>query len=427
MIEPSVSLLIVLISLIFSAFFSGVEIAFVSADKLHIELRSEEGYVPDRILSKFLKKPSWFITTTLIGNNVSLVVYGIFMAYLLEPVIEGLLPASLSGEFTVFFIQTIIATLVVLITAEFIPKSIFLLNPNRLISFFAIPIYVIYIGMYPAVWIIVHLSKIFIERVLGREYEESEPVFGLIELNQYIRKMLDEREQEVQEKQEIDTKILENALEFKKIKVRDCLVPRTDLVTVSVDDTIDELRNAFIESGYSRILVYKDSIDNIIGFCTSIELFKKPSSIEDIIKPIMIVPETMLANELMVQFIEEHKNIALVVDEYGGTSGIVTMEDIIEEIFGDIQDEHDEEDLLEEKLDEDTYLLSARHEIDYLNDKYDFDLPEGDYETLGGLILSVTEYLPAKNEIINIGDLQIRIESIENNRIKNVRLTKTGE
>ena len=427
MIEPSVSLLIVIISLIFSAFFSGVEIAFVSADKLHIELRSKEGYVPDRILSKFLKKPSWFITTTLIGNNVALVVYGIFMAYLLEPVIKGLLPASLSGELAVFFIQTIMATLVVLVTAEFIPKSIFLLNPNRLISFFAVPIYVIYIGMYPAVWIIVHLSRFFIEKVLGREYEEGKPVFGLIELNQYIRKMLDEREQEEKEKQEIDTKILENALEFKKIKVRDCLVPRTDLVTVSIDDTIDELRNAFIESGYSRILVYKDSIDNIIGFCTSIELFKKPSSIEDVIKPIMIVPETMLANELMVQFIEEHKNIALVVDEYGGTSGIVTMEDIIEEIFGDIQDEHDEEDLLEEKLDEGTYLLSARHEIDYLNDKYGFDLPEGDYETLGGLVLSVTEYLPAKNEIINIGDLQIRIESIENNRIKNVRLTKTGE
>ncbi len=424
--EPAASVIIVLISLIFSAFFSGVEIAFISADKLHIELRSQEGHLPDRILAKFLKKPSWFITTTLIGNNVSLVIYGIFMAYLLEPPIQAALSNAFQGEFVAFFIQTIVATAVVLVTAEFLPKSLFLLSPNRMISFFAIPIYIIYIVLYPAVWAIVHLSGFFIEKVLGLEYSEEKPVFGLIDLNQYIKKMLVEQKQEEEKKQPIDTKILENALEFKKVKVRDCLVPRTDLVTVSIDDTIDELRSAFIESGYSRILVYKESIDNIIGFCTSIELFKKPKSIEDILMPITIVPETMLANELMIQFIEEHKNIALVVDEYGGTSGIVTMEDIIEEIFGDIQDEHDEEDLLEEKIDDTTYLLSARHEIDYLNDKYKFDLPEGEYETLGGLILSITEDLPSKNEIINLDQIQFRIESIENNRIKNIRLTKIG-
>ncbi len=424
MIEPSATIIIVLVSLIFSAFFSGVEIAFISADKLHIELRSKEGHLPDRLLAKFLKRPSWFITTTLIGNNVSLVIYGIFMAYLLEPAIRASLPAALQEEFAVFSIQTIVATTVVLITAEFLPKSLFLLSPNRMISFFAIPIYIIYIIMYPAVWMIVHLSGFFIEKILGLEYSEGKPVFGLIDLNQYIKKMLLEQKQEEEKKQPIDTKILENALEFKKVKVRDCLVPRTDLVTVSFDDSTDELRSAFIESGFSRILVYKESIDNIIGFCTSIELFKKPKSIGDILMPITIVPETMLANELMIQFIEEHKNIALVVDEYGGTSGIVTMEDIIEEIFGDIQDEHDEEDLLEEKIDESTYLLSARHEIDYLNDKYDFDLPEGDYETLGGFILSITEDLPSKNEIIIFDELQFKIESIDNNRIKNVMLTR---
>lgn len=414
-------LIIVLVSLVLSAFFSGIEIAFISSDKLHIELRSQQGYISDKILSRFLKKPSWFITTTLIGNNVTLVVYGIFMAFLLKPIIATSLPPLLSNELFVIILQTIIATFVVLVTAEFLPKSLSLINPNRMLSFLSVPIYIIYIVFFPAVWLIVNLSKLFIEKLLRLEYSEDKPIFGLIDLNQYIKSMIDDQEDE--KKQEVDAKIFTNALEFKTVKVRDCLVPRTELVTISIDDSIEELRSTFVESGFSKVLVYKESIDNIIGYCNSIELFKKPENLSDIIIPITIVPETMLVNKLMIQLISERKNLALVVDEYGGTSGIVTIEDIIEEIFGEIQDEHDEEDLLELKVDEQNFLFSARHEIDYLNDKYNFQLPEGDYETLGGLILAVAEDFPKKNEKIKLNEFIFTIDSIEDIRIDNIKLT----
>ncbi|MCG8308014.1 MAG: hemolysin family protein [Cytophagales bacterium] len=414
-------LIVVLISLILSAFFSGIEIAFISSDKLHIELRGQRGHISDKILSGFLKKPSWFITTTLIGNNIALVIYGIFMAFILESYLVQALPAIINNEFSVFLIQTVVATFIVLVTAEFLPKSLFMIRSNRMLSLLSIPIYIIYIILLPAVWLIVNLSKILIEKVLRLEYSEDKPVFGLIDLNQYINRMLQVREKE--KKQEVDPKIFTNALEFKTVKVRDCLVPRAELVTVSIDDSIEELKKAFVESGYSKILVYKESIDNIIGFCNSIELFKKPKSISDIISPLIIVPETMPANSLMVQFISERKNIALVVDEYGGTSGIVTIEDIIEEIFGEIKDEHDEEDHLEQMIDENTYLFSARHEIDYLNDKYGFHLPEGEYETLGGLILSLAEDIPKKQEVIDFEEFTFTIERIEDNRIDKIKLT----
>ena len=418
-------LIIVLVSLVLSAFFSGIEIAFISSDKLHIELRGRKGSISDKILSGFLKKPSWFITTTLIGNNVTLVIYGIFMALLLEPIIGNSLPQFLNNELFIFVLQTTLATTMVLVTAEFLPKSLFLIHPNRKLSFLSIPIYIIYILFFPAVWLIVNLSKIFIENVLGLEYSEDKPIFGLIDLNQYIKRMIEDQEDE--NKQEVDTKIFANALEFKTIKVRDCLIPRTELVTVSIDDSIDELKSAFVESGFSKILVYKESIDNIIGFCNSIELFKKPVNLSDIIIPITIVPETMPANELMIQLISERKNIALVVDEYGGTSGIVTIEDIMEEIFGEIQDEHDEEDLLEQKIDDTNFLFSARHEIDYLNDKYNFQLPEGDYETLGGLILIIAEDFPEKKEMVRLNEFIFTIESIEDIRIDTIKLTINRE
>lgn len=411
--------------MVLSAFFSGVEIAFISADKLHIEIRSQQGHLSDKILSGFLKKPSWFITTTLIGNNVTLVIYGIFIALLLEPFIAANLPPFLNNELFIYVLQTIIATFIVLVTAEFLPKSLSLIHPNRMLSFLSIPIFVVFIIFYPAVWLIVHLSKLFIEKLLRLEYSEVKPIFGLIDLNQYIKSMIDD--QEDKKKQEVDAKIFTNALEFKTVKVRDCLVPRTELVTISIDESIEELTSAFVESGFSKILVYKESIDNIIGYCNSIELFKKPENVLDIIIPIIIVPETMLANKLMIQLIAERKNLALVVDEYGGTSGIVTIEDIIEEILGEIQDEHDKEDLLEKKIDENNFLFSARHEIDYLNDKYNFQLPEGDYETLGGLILAVAEDFPKKNEKIRFDEFIFTIDSIEDIRIDNIMLTISKE
>ncbi|MDN5204462.1 hemolysin family protein [Fulvivirgaceae bacterium BMA10] len=411
--------IIIIIALISSALFSGIEIAFVSADKLHLELKSKKGVKAAKILSRFINRSSWFIATMLIGNTIALVIYGIYMARLLEPIIAMYLPDSINEYIVVPIIQTIIATFIVLVTAEFTPKSIFLLNPNRILLFFAPVLRVIYFVLYPVVWILVNIAKFIIQRILGLEYSEDKPIFGLVDLNHYIKTTLEApvKDQEV----DVNTKIFNNALEFKTVKVRECMIPRTEIKAIDIEDGLDMLRKVFIESGHSKILIYKDSIDEIIGYCHSLELYAHPKDIKSILTPIIIVPETMLANELMIQLITEHKSIALVVDEFGGTSGIVSIEDIIEEIFGEIQDEHDDEDLIEQKINENTYFLSARHEVDYLNDKYSFDIPEGDYDTLSGFILSKTENLPELNEIIDIPPFNITVISKEETRLGNLK------
>ena len=416
---------IVLASLIFSAFFSGIEIAFVSADKLQIELQRKQGELAGRILSRFMNRPSSFIGATLIGNTIALVVYGYFMALLLEPPITSLLPQSLNPEVAdilVLLLQTLVSTLVVLVTAEFTPKSVFLLNPNWLLNVFAIPISLIYYIMYPVVWVVTALSHFIIRKVLGLPYSEDKPVFELTDLNNFLQRNVVAHDDGKDSGEFVDTKIFNNALEFKTIRVRDCMIPRTDIEAIDVEDSIEVLREAFIETGHSKILVYRDSIDDIIGYCHSLELFKKPKDITSILTPIIIVPETMLANELMIQFITEHKSLALVVDEFGGTSGIVSIEDIIEEIFGDIQDEHDVEELIEQQLGPNTFRLSARHEIDYLNDRWGWNLPTGDYDTVGGLILAVKEDIPDVNEEIKIGPYIFTVMGIQGNRIDTVNL-----
>jgi len=415
--------LFIIISLAFSAFFSGIEIAFVSADKLYIELQAKKGYKSGLILSKFLKNQSRFIGTTLIGNTIALVIYGIFMAKLLDPYIRDLVVGTISptlAETIILLSQTILSTLLVLLTAEFLPKSIFLINPNWLLSVLAFPIDFIYWIMGPVVFAVVGASKFVLTKVIGLNYSEDQQAFGLTDLDNYIKNtILADDETNV----ELDTKIFNNALEFKKTRVRECMIPRTEIVAVDINDDIDELKKAFIDSGHSKIVVYKESIDDIIGYCHSLELFKKPSNIEDILTPIIIIPETMLANELMIQFISDRKSLALVVDEFGGTSGIVSIEDIIEEIFGEIQDEHDDEDYVEQHLTDNSYLLSARHEIDYLNDKYEWDLPTGDFETLGGLILSITEDLPQKGDTISHPPFKFFIQTTNDIRIDTVKLT----
>ncbi len=414
------NLSIVLVSLVFSAMFSGIEIAFVSSDKLHIELQGKQGTLTGRILSRFSKSPTRFITTTLVGNTIALVIYGIFMAAILEPVLHKLLPESLNNNGFILLTQTLTATLLVLITAEFIPKSLFLLNPHRMLKVFALPMQLIYWLMQPIVVVVVILSKFLIVKVLRLEYSEDKSVFGLTDLNNYLLRL---QENAADTQVEVDTKIFNNALEFKTIKIRECMIPRTEVVAVDITDGIDDLKKSFIESGHSKILIYKETIDDIVGYCSSQKLFNKPGSIKDILTPIIIVPETLLANELMIQLINERKSLALVVDEFGGTSGIVSIEDIIEEIFGEIQDEHDDEDLVEQKLSERTYLLSARHEIDYLNEKYLWNIPEGDYDTLGGYILSVNEDLPDLNQIVETPPFVFTITSIQETRIDVVRMS----
>ena len=415
------SIILILVSLVFSSFFSGIEIAFISSDRLHIALEKERGSIAGKILSRFTKNQAHFIGTTLIGNTLSLVVYGIFMANLIEPILSDILPEYLNNQSLVLIIQTILATLIVLLTAEFLPKIIFRINPNFLLSVFAIPLIIIYFILYPVVYGIVGLSKYIIIKILRLNFKEDEPVFSLTDLNEFIQSKF--VEDKVEGKFDIDTKIFNNALEFKTVKLRECMIPRTEIVAVELHSNIETLRNEFVESGLSKILVYKESIDDIIGYCHSLELFKKPKDIESILSPVIIVPETLLANELLVQFITERKSLALVVDEFGGTSGIVTIEDIIEEIFGEIEDEHDEQALVEHKLDDDSYLISARHEIDYLNEKYNWNLPLGDYDTLGGLILSITEDIPSLNQDIVIEPFKFHIVSIEENRINLVKMS----
>lgn len=414
---------IVIITLIFSAFFSGTEIAFISSSKLQIELEAKTGKMGGRILSFFAQKPSRLINTALVGNTVALVLYGYYVALLLDPWISSTIPESISSEGLLITVQTILSTIIVLFTAEFTPKSIFLLNPNRVLNLFSVPMFAIFILMFPVVQPIAWLSKLMIKYVLRQDYSQDRPVFGLTDLSNYIQR--NTREDIKEANIELDTKIFNNALEFKTVKVRECMIPRTELSAIDIEDDISELKEEFIESGHSKVLIYENnSIDEIIGYCHVLELFKKPKEIESILTPIVIVPETTLANELMIQFIQERKSLALVVDEFGGTSGIVTLEDVIEEIFGEIQDEHDDdEDWVEQKITDGRYKLSARHEVDYLNDKYGWGIPEGDYDTLGGFILSVTESIPHVNDLVQIPPFEIRILTMDDARIDNVMIS----
>ena len=410
----------VVISLVFSAFFSGIEIAYISANKLQIELQKKQGMWSGKVLSKFLARPGQFIGTTLIGNTIMLVLYGTFMAFLLDEPLRNLFSESFNNEAVILISQTVLSTLLVLITGEFLPKSLFMLDPNRMLNFFALPFLIIYSVMYPIVWLIVALSKGFITQVLRLEYNEEKPVFTITDLNSFIKDQLGQNRNSG--KVEVDSKIFDNAIEFKTVRVRECMIPRTDIVAVEVMDTIEDLKQVFEESGHSKVVVYRDSIDEVIGYCHQLELFKKPKSIEDILTPIIIAPESALANELLIQFIQERKSLALVVDEFGGTSGLVSMEDIIEEIFGEIDDEYDNEALTEQLIGELEFLLSARLEIDYLNEKYAWNLPEGDFETLSGFILSLTENLPNIGETITYGRFTFTIVSKQAHRIETVRL-----
>jgi CBS domain containing-hemolysin-like protein len=411
-------LLLVLLSLFFSALFSGMEIAFVSSNRLQIELQGKQGKFSGKILAGFIQNPGQFIGTSLMGNTISLVLYGIFMAYLLEPPLRYMLPDALNTQAGIMIIQTLVSTVIVLVTAEFIPKSIFILNPNRMLTFFSLPFVVIYYLLYPVVWMVVGLSKFVIVKVLSLEYNDDKPAYTITDLNSFIQNYMDTKGEDV----DLDAKIFDNAVDFKKVKVRECMVPRTDIVAMEMEDPIMDLRELFVESGHSKVIIYKETIDDVIGYCHHLELFKKPKAIEDILTPIIIVPESALANELLVQFIKERKSLALVVDEFGGTSGIVSMEDIIEEIFGEIEDEYDNDDLIDQKVAEGEYLLSARHEIDYLNEKYEWNLPEGEFETLAGFILSLTESIPQKGEFVSFGSFTFTIISKQDHRIDTVKI-----
>tara|TARA_B100000475_G_scaffold49095_1_gene33391 strand:- start:2589 stop:3866 length:1278 start_codon:yes stop_codon:yes gene_type:complete len=414
-------ILLISVCLLFSGLFSGLEIAFISRDKLNFEIKSNSKSFFGKVFGKINKNTSAIIATLLIGNNLSLVIYGLVMAQFLEPLLINNLPQVISNDFSVLLIQILVSTLVVLITAEYIPKSIFLINPDKLFFSFSIPLLIIYYVFYPVVKTVIIISKFIIKDVLKQEYSYKKPVFKLTDLNDYVKKIV---VSDTRAKSNKVTEFFNNALNLKMVKVRDFMIPRTEIIAVENSDSISNLKKIIEESGHTKIIVYESSIDKIIGYCHGLSLFNDPKKISDIIKPINFVNETNLANDLLLKFISEQINIAIVIDEYGGTSGIITLEDIIEEIFGEIIDEFDDKIYLQDKVDENSFNLSARLEIDYLNSRYSLNIPRGEYDTLGGFILSSNKNIPKKNEILTYDNFTIKILTENNNKINSVFFRK---
>jgi len=403
---------LIVVCLLFSAFFSGLEIAYISRNKLNFEIKSKSKSIFGKIFALFNRNNSEFIATMLIGNNLSLVMYGLVMAQLLEPMLS-----FINNDISILIIQTLVSTVIVLITAEYIPKSIFLINPDKLLITFSIPLLIIYFILYPVVKVVMFFSKWFIIKILNQDYSDEKVVFKLTDLNDYIKRVV-VNDKEIQSKNV--TEFFNNALALKTVKVRDCMIPRTDIISIDEKDSILELKNIIDESGFSKIIIYKSSIDHIIGYCHGLSLFNNPKTIKEIIRPITLINETNLASEVLFKFMSEQINIAVVIDEYGGTSGILTLEDIIEEIFGEIIDEFDDNVFLENKVNNNAYNFSARLEIEYLNSKYNFKIPVGEYDTLGGFILDFNKNLPKKGEIIKFDNYLIKILSMNDNRIDSV-------
>ncbi|NND79264.1 MAG: HlyC/CorC family transporter [Maribacter sp.] len=420
------SIIIIVLALAFSAFFSGMEIAFISANKIHIEIEKKQDDFLAKILSRITKRPSKFIATMLIGNNLALVVYGLFMGELLMNWFVGMLPVNngfvelMLTDFSLLT-QTIISTLIILITAEFLPKVLFQIYANSLLKILAVPAYFFYMLFSIISEFIIKVSDFILKTFFKTDGDETQLAFSKVELGNYITEQLETVEEEDVVDSEIQ--IFQNALEFSAVKAREVMVPRTEITAVELHEYPKNLAKLFTETGYSKILIYKDTIDNIIGYVHSYELFKKPKTIKSILRPVEFVPETMLIQDILNVLTKKRKSIAVVLDEYGGTSGIMTVEDIVEELFGEIEDEHDSTDLLEEQLDENNYRFSARLEVDYVNENYKLELPENDeYETLGGLIVNETGEIPEQDSEIKIDNFVFTILEVSNTKIDLVGL-----
>jgi putative hemolysin len=413
---------IILITLLLSAIFSGMEIAFVSSNRLRIELDMQKNMLYARILSRFYKNPSHFIGVLLLSNSIALVIYGIAMAKALEPAIASWWPESIYTIFLSLLLQTIFATILILIVAEFVPRIIFRINPNAILRVFAAPVYLIYAIFYPIIVLYIAASELILKTVFRTRHTNSEYRLSSLDLNEYLKDYA--QQEESQHDVQHDIQLFQNAIEFRYVKLRDCMVPRTEIEAVSSITTTDELLNKFAETKHSKILVYKENIDNIIGYVHSFDMFKKPASISEVIRKIHVYPETFAANRLLNQFIQDRQGIAVVLDEFGGTSGIVSMEDVIEEIFGEIDDEFDEDSTIERILADNEFIFSARLEIDYLNETYKLGIPEAeDYETLAGFILHYHESIPDHHDELIIPPYKIKVLKATENRLDEVHLT----
>ena len=412
------TLIYLLISVLFSAFFSGMEIAFVSIDKLRFEMDRKPG-ITSSILSHFFRHSSNFISTMLVGNNIALVIYGILMAKILDPYLQQLVG---SNEFVLLFLQTVISTLIIIVTGEFLPKTFFKMNPNLMLRIFAIPLYILYIVLYPISKFASMLSYVVL-MLLGQKVnrEVEEKVFGKVDIDYFVNSNIEHAFNEETLGSEI--KMFQNVLDFSSVKLRDCMVPRTEILALDVKTPVEELINTFIESGNSRIIVFDGNIDNILGYIHSAEMFRNKNNWVKSIKAMPIVPETMSAQRLMKKFIKDKQNMAVVVDEFGGTSGIIALEDLVEEIFGEIEDEHDNSTYVCKKVSEHEYVLSGRLEIEKVNDTFDLHLPESDeYLTVGGLILDRYQSFPKLHETVKIDNLEFKIIKVSATKIELVRL-----
>lgn len=407
-----------LITMAFSAFFSGTEIAFVSVDKLRFEMERKSGIVSS-ILDYFFRNPNNFISTMLVGNNIALVIYGILMAQIIE---AKLLAGVISNHFVMVLVQTIISTLIILVTGEFLPKTLFKINPNLMLRVCAVSLFISYVILFPISKIASGLSYLFL-RIFGMKINKdaSDKAFTKVDLDYFIQSSIDNADS--REEMDAEVKIFQNALDFSNIKIRDCIVPRTEVVAVDLTTALEDLKTLFVESGISKIIVYDGNIDNVVGYIHSSEMFRNPTDWRNNVKEVPIVPETMAAHKLMKLFMLQKKTIAVVVDEFGGTSGIVSLEDLVEEIFGDIEDEHDNTSYICKRIEENEYVLSARLEIEKVNEVFGLNLPESDdYLTVGGLILNRYQSFPKLQEVISVDNYQFKIIKASATKIELVRM-----
>ncbi len=414
----STLLFIILTTLVLSAFFSGMEIAFLSANRLHIELESKKGNFPFNLISFLVKRPARFIATMLVGNNIALVLYGLYMPEALNPLIGGI-----ENAWILLLVQTALSTIVILFLAEYIPKAYFNANANESLRWFALPSVLFYGLFYPIVSFMMLISNGLLKLFFKKELDEDQPVFSKVDLDHFIQENTTSNRDSEEVDHEIE--IFQNALDFSEQKAREMMIPRTEIMAVPVETSIEKLKSVFTDHGYSKVLIFEENMDNLIGYVHAYELFKKPSDIRSVLRPVSFIPESMTADQLLNHFTKEKRNIAIVIDEFGGTSGMITLEDVVEEIFGEIEDEHDSEDLKEVAFEDGTYLFSARLEIDHLNDNYDLKLPESEtYSTLGGLLTSRFESIPEPGEMVVIEDLRFKITKGSSNRIDEVQVKR---
>jgi putative hemolysin len=414
-------IVLVIVTFILSFFFSGTEIAFISSNKLKIELDNKGNKLSGRILSYFIKHSSDFVSTILLGNNIALVLYGMAMASILQYMINMFFPGQIESGFLIMVIQTLVSTFIILILAEFLPKALFRINPNPVLRVLSVPLFIVYLLIYPLQYIFVKVSEVLCNILFNVKIKDHKPTFGLIDLDNFLKEFSGHDFEENDHSHEI--LMIQNAMDFRNLKIRECMIPRNEIIALEENDSIEQLKEAFIIHGHSKILIYKGTIDNVIGYAHSYDMFHEPKSVQAISKNILIVPETMLARNLLRMFIQTRRHAAVVVDEFGGTSGMLTLEDLLEEIVGEINDEFDHEVLVEKVLSENEYIFSGRLEIDYLNEKYKLNIPEDEsFETLAGFIIHHLEYIPPVNDLIVIEPFEFTILQATETRIEQVKL-----